>query len=41
MDSKIKTAIAGISEQAWTPIQYPNAIWDEDTKSWISDAEVA
>jgi hypothetical protein len=41
MDSKIKTAIAGISEQAWTPIQYPNAIWDEDTKSWISDAQVA
>ena len=34
-------AIASIDEQAWTPIQYPNAIYDEDEQRWISDAEVA
>ena len=34
-------AIASIDEQAWTPIHYPNAIYDEDEQRWISDAEVA
>ena len=34
-------AITGIDEQAWTPIRYPNAIFDEDEQRWISDAEVA
>ena len=34
-------AIASIDEQAWTPIRYPNAIYDEDEQRWISDAEVA
>ena len=34
-------AITGIDEQAWTPIRYPNAIYDEDEQRWISDAEVA
>jgi hypothetical protein len=34
-------AIAGIDEQSWTPIRYPNAIYDEDEQRWISDAEVA
>jgi hypothetical protein len=34
-------AITNIEEQAWTPIQYPNAIYDEDEQRWISDAEVA
>ena len=41
MDSKIRAAIAGIGEDAWTPIAYPRAIWDEDQRRWISDAEVA
>jgi hypothetical protein len=35
------TAIARIGEQAWTPIHYPNAIFDADDQRWISDAEVA
>jgi hypothetical protein len=35
------TAISGIDEQAWVPIQYPHAIYDEDEQRWISDAEVA
>jgi Transposase DDE domain group 1 len=41
MDKKITKAIAGIPDHAWTPIRYPNAIYDEDEQRWISDAEVA
>ncbi len=41
MDPKIARAIAGIPDDAWTPIRYPNAIFDEDQQRWISDAEVA
>jgi hypothetical protein len=41
MDTKISKAIAGIGEDAWTPIKYPHAIFDEDEQRWISDAEVA
>ena len=39
--SPVKTAIAGIGNDAWTTIQYPNAILDEATGTWISKAEVA
>src|SRR5215472_11912313 len=28
MDPAVKTAIASISEDSWTPIRYPRAIWD-------------
>jgi len=41
MDKKITKAIAGIPDHAWTPIRYPNAIFDEDEQRWVSDAEVA
>ena len=41
MDPKIRAAIAAIGENAWTPITYPRAIWDEDQNRLISDAEVA
>jgi Transposase DDE domain group 1 len=41
MDPKIRAAIAAIPDHAWTPIHYPNAIWDADEQRWISDAEVA
>lgn len=41
MDKKVTKAIAGIAEDAWIPIRYPNAIFDEDEQRWISDAEVA
>jgi hypothetical protein len=34
-------AISSIDEQAWTPIRYPNAIYDKDEQRWVSDAEVA
>ncbi|UXA11725.1 IS1380 family transposase [Mycobacterium sp. SMC-8] len=41
MDTKVKTAIAQIPDDAWTPIEYTDAIYDEPTKRWISRAEVA
>jgi len=41
MNSSIRAAIASIAEDAWTPIRYPRAIWDDQLQAWISDAEVA
>ncbi|MPZ73552.1 MAG: hypothetical protein GEU74_10030 [Nitriliruptorales bacterium] len=37
----VARAITSVDEQAWTPIRYPHAIYDEDEQRWISDAEVA
>ena len=33
--------IAGIAADAWTSIEYPHAVWDEEEQRWISDAEIA
>jgi hypothetical protein len=41
MNTAVIKAISGIQESAWTPIRYPNAIWDNDEQRFISDAEVA
>jgi len=41
MDAAVKRAIAGIAENAWTTIKYPDAIYDETTGSWISQAQIA
>ena len=41
MNKAIKTAIAGIDENAWTKIKYKNSIFDETTGTWVSEAEVA
>jgi hypothetical protein len=38
---KLQTAIDLIDPQAWTPVRYPGAVFDEQTQCWISDAEVA
>ena len=40
-DAAVKRAIAGISEDAWTTIRYPHAVFDEQLGQWVSDAEVA
>jgi hypothetical protein len=40
-NSKVTAAIAGIGEDAWTPIKYPRALWDDQLGCWVSDAEVA
>jgi hypothetical protein len=41
LDPKVKAAIVAIEGQAWTPIQYTDAIFDQTTETWISRAEVA
>ena len=41
MDPKVKKAIATIGDDAWTPIEYTDAIYDEATGTWVSRAEVA
>jgi len=41
MNTAVTKTIATISDQAWTPIRYPQAIFDEAQQAWISDAEVA
>jgi Transposase DDE domain group 1 len=41
LDPKVKTAIAGIAADAWTTIEYPDAVFDETAGIWISRAEVA
>lgn len=41
MTPAVTAAIAGIAEQAWRPIRYPRAVWDEAEQCWISEAEVA
>ncbi len=41
MDPAVRRAIATIPDDAWTPIRYPRAIWDDEVLAWVSDAEVA
>jgi len=40
-DPAVVAAIGRIPDQAWIPIRYPEAIWDDAEKRWVSDAEVA
>lgn len=40
-DNAVRAAIATIADDAWTPIEYTDAIYDEQTQRWISRAEVA
>jgi hypothetical protein len=41
MDPKVRRRITQIPGHQWAAIKYPHAIWDDDEKAWISDAEVA
>ena len=41
MDQRVKAAIAAIAEDAWTTIEYTDAVLDQTTGRWISSAEVA
>ena len=41
MDPKTRAAITAIAEQAWTPIRYPRAVWDDQLGCWVSDAQIA
>jgi hypothetical protein len=40
-DKAVREAISTISNDAWTTITYTDAIFDEDSQRWISDADVA
>jgi hypothetical protein len=40
-DRAVVAAIASIPDDAWTPIRYLQAIFDEQLQQWVSDAEVA
>ena len=41
LDPRVKAAIGAIGDDAWTPIAYPDAVFEEDTGTWVSRAEVA
>ena len=41
MDPAVTAAIARIPEDSWTPIKYPRAVWDDQLRQWVSDAEIA
>ena len=41
MNPAVTAAIGRIEADDWTPITYPNAIWDDDEQRLISDAEIA
>jgi len=40
LDKRIKAAVATIGQDAWTPIEYTDAVYDEQTNTWVSRAEV-
>jgi hypothetical protein len=40
-DVRVRAAIAGVADDAWTPIAYRQAVFDEATDRWVSRAEVA
>jgi hypothetical protein len=40
-DPRVRAAITAIGEDAWTPIRYPRAIWDDQLGRWVSDAQIA
>jgi hypothetical protein len=41
LDPKVRAAIAAIGEDAWEPIEYTDAVFDEQAQRWVSRAEVA
>jgi hypothetical protein len=41
MDKAVTRAISQIPEDSWVAIKYAQAIYDQDEKRWVSDAQVA
>jgi Transposase DDE domain group 1 len=41
MDPGVSAAVTAIGEDAWIPIKYRNAVWNETDQQWDSDAQVA
>jgi hypothetical protein len=40
-NSSVLAAIARIPQDAWIPVKYPQALWDDQLDCWVSDAEIA
>jgi hypothetical protein len=40
IDAKIRAACDSIADSAWIDIKYPQAVFDEDSGRWISDAQI-
>ena len=41
MNPAVRKKITEIPDDAWTPITYPNAVWDAGEQRLVSDAEIA
>jgi len=41
LDTAVRRAISGVGEDAWTTVEYTDAVFDQTTGQWISRAEVA
>ena len=41
LNPKVKKTIGAIADDAWTAIEYPDAVFDEQAQRWVSRAEVA
>lgn len=41
LDRAVAAAVAAIDQDAWTPIRYREAVWNEADQQWDSHAEVA
>jgi hypothetical protein len=41
MNPHVRAAIAAAGQDAWTPVRYPRAIWDDQLRCWVSDAQAA
>lgn len=41
LDPKIRAAITQIPDDAWSAIEYTDAVYDEQSRQWVSQAEVA
>jgi len=40
-NTHLAAAIAAVPADAWTPVRYPRALWDDQLGCWVSEAEVA
>ena len=40
-NASVRAAVGAVPQDAWTPIRYPRAIWDDQLGCWVSEAEVA
>jgi len=41
LDPGVRAAITQVPDDAWSPIKYTDAIYDEQTPRWVSRAEVS